>query len=115
MVRARHKLAAILLLSWASVDICVPKLCAIDRQENLPVNAAVETSKSTSADAASIPQQKHKGDGPVDDDCFCCSSHVAPATHYALAETTLSTPAVLFLIETHTEDWVPLLYHPPRS
>ena len=109
-----RKIAAILILSWAALDICVPNLCAADSQFNLPESASSSTPSKLSL-KTHPPTDDNRSNPSAEDDCFCCSSHVAPAPHFALSESLTATPADLSVAETHTDDWAPFLYHPPRS
>ena len=110
-----HKVAAILILLWAAIDICVPNLCAADSQFDFPGSASSSAPKTPSVKAVHPPGQGSRGYPSTEDDCFCCSSHVAPAPHFALSALVTATPVDSFVAETHTEDWTPFLYHPPRS
>ena len=110
-----HKVAAIMILSWAVIDICVPNLCAADSRVDLPETVSSNVGNTASLKATNPPTQDERGNSIAEDDCFCCSSHVAPAPHFALSESVTATPADLFAAETHTDDWTPFLYHPPRS
>jgi len=110
-----HKVAAILILSWAAIDICVPTLCAADSQFDPPGSVSSSAPNTPSVKAAHPPVQGSRGYSSAEDDCFCCSSHVAPAPRFTHSELVPATPVDSFVAETHTEDWEPFLYHPPRS
>ena len=125
MFRTWHKVVVILILSWAAVDDCVPGFCLADGPPSSPITDSSRVSRSSQvSSSASVANsvvanngsQQNKSDkdsGP--DDCFCCSTHVTPSPHFTLSESLETTPAVVFVAESHTENWTRLLYHPPRS
>lgn len=106
-----RKLVAITFLVWVLADLLVPGVC----------NAEAVNAPDGIASAASVTAVTNSGPSPqrsaptAEEDCFCCCSHVSPAT----------VPAVVTLENTR-RDWPPLqveaprelsfsLYHPPRS
>lgn len=110
-----RKIAAMVILSWAVLDICVPSVCAADGQLSPPQGISASAPTTLSLRSAPSPGQGTRDSSAVEDDCFCCSSHVAPAPPFVLASTVRATPLEVSLSERPTEEWTPLLYHPPRS
>ena len=110
-----RKITAILILSWAAVEICVPNVCAAENQVNFPSGAPLDAPKTQSIKATQSPVQSNGDCTLFDDDCFCCSTHVAPSPHFSLSGSLMATRLDSFVAETHTEEWTLLLYHPPRN
>jgi hypothetical protein len=105
---------ALVILTWALLDLSVPGLCR--GEQAIPSTSTTAVALSFSAP---VPQSDHVSrlvsDETTDDDCWCCSSHVVPAPRF---EVTLLLPlereeATLF--ERPTQGWSLPLYHPPRS
>ena len=105
---------ALLILCWALLDLSVPGLCPGERD-----SSQVPETPSFLIASSSVSMAAISGQAPVapdvDDDCWCCSSHVAPSSQFELA--TLSTvdrkDAPLF--ESPSQGWSQLPYRPPRS
>ena len=105
---------ALVILTWALLDLSVPGLCP--GEQEIP---STSTAAFVSSFVASVPHSIRVS-GPVsdqttDDDCWCCSSHVAPAPRF---EATLLSPLEreeATLSERPSQGWSLPLYHPPRS
>jgi len=106
-----RKLVAITFLVWVLADLLVPGVCKAEAV-GLPDGTAPAASVNAAANTGSSEQSPTQS---AEEDCFCCCSHVSPAT----------VPAVVTLENTR-QDWPPLqveaprelsfsLYHPPRS
>jgi hypothetical protein len=105
---------ALVILTWALLDISVPGLCPGEQETSPTSTAAMALSLG-----ASVPPSIQMN-GPVsgqtnDDNCWCCSSHVVPAPRF---EVTLLSPLEredFTLSERPSQGWSLPLYHPPRS
>ncbi len=105
---------ALVILTWALLDLSVPGLCPGEQKIPSTSMAAVALSF-----VASVPQgiqvSRPVSDQTPDDDCWCCSSHVVPAPRF---EVTLLSPLEhqeVTLSERPSQGWSLPLYHPPRS
>ena len=115
MFRTWHKVVVILILSWAVIDNCVPGFCPADSPPGAPISNSSVVVSSPPVAAKNVAQPNNLGYSPFEDDCFCCSTHVAPSPHFTLSRSLAATRVIVLVAESHTEDWTPLLYHPPRS
>lgn len=111
MRQSWRKLVVITFLVWVLADLLVPGICNAE-VVNLPDGGGPAASVTAVANSGTSSQRPAPA---AEEDCFCCCSHVTPAT----------VPAVVTLENTH-QDWPPLqvgaprelsfsLYHPPRS
>ena len=99
-----------LFLAWTAVDLTVPSLCALDREQD----PALIYSSDARVDVAPTPHSTTPAPVHVDD-CFCCSHCVNMTAIHALASLSLGrtdTPL--------PADRMPLAagyppYHPPRA
>jgi hypothetical protein len=108
------RVVALVILCWALLDLCVPGICPGERDSSwAPETSGFVIAHSPLSMAGTSAPSPVAPD--VDDDCWCCSSHVAPAPHFELA--TLATvdleDAPLF--ENPSQGWSQLPYRPPRS
>lgn len=113
-------LAAFLLL-WALADLGVPGLCKSDNDrspEVQPVAALVNASQTGPQD---VMQKAGKGSGQhdsstLDEDCFCCCSHIVPSAHFQLPAIAASVPALsIYHFEQVTASAPPLTNPSPRT
>ena len=103
-----RKTVAVLVLAWALGDLTVPGLC----QTDFPNFGAA---KSTSISAQSTVFHQQQSQSAVEDDCFCCCTHVAPTIPVAMTGLAIAVAEwPPFLIEKPRAS-SSSLYHPPRS
>lgn len=117
----RKGLTAFFLL-WTLADLSVPGLCRTDndRSQDLQVpsyaadNASGPRQPSASV-TARIPSPRPQGSPSLDEDCFCCCSHIVPALHFQVPAISESAPVLtVYHFNCVTTSALPL-YHPPRS
>ena len=117
-------------LLWTLADLSVPGLCRTDydrpQDSQVPAYVRDNASASASPDAsvarrpssavtAGVPAQKQQGPPSLDEDCFCCCSHIVPALHFQLPAISESAPVLtIYHFNSVTASALPL-YHPPRS
>lgn len=114
---------ALVIVSWALMDLTVPGLCptelgALESKTSLPLvlssaEARQYTTFPTPLFATTSPASSNEQ--AVDDDCWCCSSHVAPATRFQSSELGILSYLDLSVLENSSTGWRPPLYLPPRS
>ena len=99
-----------LFLAWTVIDLAVPRLCALDREQApVPIHSSAARIDVPSAPLGTTPTPVHV------DDCFCCS--------HCVNVTGIHAPASLALARTEPPlptAWMPLTdgypqYHPPRA
>lgn len=103
-----HKVAALVLLLWAVVDLCVPALCQADSQF-FPVQ---QQSSNISLDQSKDSQSNSPA---TDDDCFCCSSHVSPTPHFDLLVMALTQTGAVPEPTIRLLEFAEPHYQPPRA
>lgn len=112
-------LAAFLLL-WAIADLSVPGLCKSDNDRSPDVQPVVASVNASQAGPQDVIRKAVRGSGQqgtstLDEDCFCCCSHIVPAPHFQLPAIAASLPALtVYHFEQVTASTAPP-YHPPRS
>ena len=96
------------LLAWAAVDLGVPSVCALDR-ENRPAALSAHVVTVPLGDDASPNQPGHI------DDCFCCSHcvNVSPLTAVLAPFVGGTLVALLPISSPHSAGYPS--YHPPRA
>jgi hypothetical protein len=65
------KVMALVLLLWTAVDLCVPMVCPSEDQSVEFASTAGMQDQASRAIHAKSPIS-----GDIDDDCFCCCSHI---------------------------------------
>lgn len=108
MPRSWRRFAALFLLLWAAVDICVPSLCEADSDLFLPQQAQQTAVNHAEKGGPPAPL-------PADDDCFCCSSHVSPTPHFELSAVIEKQPVFAVVPVIRLLDFSEPHYHPPRA
>ena len=103
-----RKTVAVLVLAWALGDLSVPGLC----QTDFPDFGAAQ---STSISAQSTVSHRQQSQSAVEDDCFCCCTHVAPATPVAVAAAAVAVADWPEYVTEGPRQFSSSLYHPPRS
>jgi hypothetical protein len=114
---------ALAIVTWAMMDLTVPGLCPTELgtlQSGTPLSSELATKDTehptTAPQLISASITPSSGDHrSLDDDCWCCSSHVAPAPRFQatnLATLSYQTPPVF---ENLSTGWRFPLYLPPRS
>ena len=105
---------ALAILTWAVLDLSVPGLCP--GEQAIPPTSTVAVALSFAGSGPhNIQPSGPASDKTIDDDCWCCSSHVVPAPRF---KATLPTPLErdeTTLAERAAHGWSLPLYHPPRS
>jgi hypothetical protein len=105
---------ALLILCWALLDLSVPGLCPGEGNSSQAPETSDSLIASFSVSIAEISAQSPAAPD-VDDDCWCCSPHVAPASHFELATLAPVDLKDIPLFENPSQGWSQLLYRPPRS
>jgi hypothetical protein len=100
------------ILLWAVCDLTVPGLCSTE-EENLP-SVAVETIV-VSATLQAADAQPHSQQAALENDCWCCCSHIAPTAQSQITVLTRTTLAQTPISENPSQGWLALPYHPPRA
>ena len=103
-----RKFVAVFVLIWALGDLSVPGLCQTDLAD---FGGLQPTSVSAQRNASHQQQSQTSGE----DDCFCCCSHVAPATPVALSEGAIALADWPEYVIEKPREFSSSLYHPPRS
>ncbi len=108
MVRKWHKTVALFILLWAVLDLAVPSLCqAEDDFSFIPRQSSAVMSNSSS--------QSQPTSGATVDDCFCCSSHVAPTSQFNLLATAVREEDPAPDPVVHLLQYAESHYRPPRA
>lgn len=112
---------AIFFLLFTAVDLATPHLCA---EEMGLLLASVETSLSPpvepdtttalSIGVASYPQEESPTPREVNEDCFCCCSHIIPSLHFAVASLVIKPVISEPIISSLPTPPPHKLFHPPR-
>lgn len=86
--------AAIFLLAFAFFDLTVvdifsPQLCG-DEQVSLSLTGPVDSTEEVACEAGTSKTHDPQPDqdshqSPIDEDCFCCCSHIIPSPHVNVA------------------------------
>ena len=109
---------ALVILVWALFDLSVPGLCTTEEellpggatvQQEYVLASTVQTPRIQSAAAVPIDQN------PLENDCWCCCSHVVPPPHFEMSVISSFTYDEALVFERPSLGWPPLLYHPPRG
>jgi len=110
---------AAFIVLWAMMDLTVPGVCQSDDLEatlasTLSVHQAVPVS-GTNAISDTPTDNSPAQDRPGPEDCFCCSSHIAPSAVFHV-----SALALFMAIERpysigSPHDFSSFLYHPPEA
>lgn len=111
MSQSWRKLVAITFLVWVLADLLVPGVCKAETV-TLPDGSA----PAASVTSVASPGSSQQATAPAgEEDCFCCCSHVSPASAPAIV-TFAITPQVLSPLQVEApRDLAFSLYHPPRS
>ena len=104
----------LVILTWALLDLSVPGLCP--GEQELPL---ASTGVQAMPPAVSAVHVQAGGPGSdqtlLDDDCWCCSSHVVPAPHFEVTVLAQVDREEIIPLESSSQGWPLTLYHPPRS
>lgn len=103
-----RKFVALFVLIWALGDLSMPGLCRTD----LPDFGAPQ---STSVSAQPSVSHQQQSQSSVEDDCFCCCPHVAPASPVSLSATAITLADWPAYVTEKPREFSSSLYHPPRS
>jgi len=115
-----RRLIAGFIVLWAMMDLTVPGVCQSDDLEATLASAlsvthiaapATGTSGISNTSNDSIPDQDQSGP----EDCFCCSSHIAPTAvfHVSALVSFMGIERPYSIGSPH--NFSPFLYHPPKA
>lgn len=103
-----RKFVTVFMLIWALADLSVPGVCKIDVPDLAnPQSLSVSVQPSVS--------QHQQSQTSVEDDCFCCCSHVAPTNAVALADVAIAVTDWPPYVTEKPREFSTSLYRPPRS
>ncbi len=114
---------AIFLLAFAFFDLAVvdlfsPQLCG-DKQVSHSVTGPVNSTEEGAGESGAIKTQDSQPDqdshqSPIDEDCFCCCSHIIPSPHVNVMA--LNCPPQPDALAITSLPLAPLrgAFHPPR-
>jgi len=114
----RRFIAGFIVL-WAMMDLTVPGVCQSDDLEATLATSlsAHKASPITGTDAVSAAPSNNSADQdqPGPEDCFCCSSHIAPTAvfHINALISFIGIERPCSIGSPH--DFSPFLYHPPKA
>jgi hypothetical protein len=115
-----RKLMAAFIVFWAMMDMTVPGVCQSDDFEatlasSLSVIYKAAPVGGTSAIAHTPSDNSTDQDQPGAEDCFCCSSHIAPTAvfHVSAFVSFMGIERPYSIGSPH--DFSPFLYHPPKA
>lgn len=114
-----RKFTAAFIVFWAMMDLTVPGVCQSDDLEatlasSLSVHQAAPvggTNATSDTPTDNSPAQDHPGP----EDCFCCSSHVAPTAVFHASSLVAFTDIERPYSIGSPQDFSPFLYHPPKA
>jgi hypothetical protein len=101
------KFAAICLLLWAALDLCVPQNCLA---EKILLPATTQYAVLGSSQDGQVPLSDHQ-----DGDCFCCCMHVAISPQFQAHELTPISFHAIPVYLSQSDGSGRLLSPPPRS
>lgn len=104
-----RKFVAVFVLIWALGDLSVPGLC----QTDLPDFGAPQAT-SVSAQS-SVSNHEQQSQSSVEDDCFCCCTHIAPSSPVVLSTLPIALADWPVYVTERPREFSASLYHPPRS
>ena len=114
---------ALVIVTWALMDLTVPGLCPTElgpRESKTPLSSGLSTADAARQTVATplisaTTSPTSSDEQPVDDDCWCCSSHVAPVPRFESTELAAVKYVNLPVFENPSTGWRSPLYLPPRS
>jgi hypothetical protein len=118
MLSRWRKLLAAFIVLWAMMDLTVPGVCQSDDLETSLASAlAVMHTAAPAAGVSGVSNtpSDNNPDRPGPEDCFCCSSHIAPTSvfHVTVLYSFLAFQQPYSLGSPH--DFSPFFYHPPKA
>ncbi len=111
MRQSWHKFVAITFLVWVLADLLVPGVC---NAEAVTLPDGVAPAASVTAVGKAGPSQQPPAP-TVEEDCFCCCSHVSPTSIPAIVTFENAQQEWPLLRVEAPKDLVFSFYHPPRS
>ena len=116
-----HRWFAVLLFIFAfadlSADLTSPQLCC-EGIGNLVISSAASAQYINGATAFIIADDfKHEqssDSSDIEEDCFCCCSHILPSVHFDVAVLEIKPPASLPANATLPTAPPQKPFHPPR-
>jgi len=112
-----HRWFAILLFIFAfadlSADLMSPQPCC-EEISDLVISSAASTQASAFVAADDFGHDQSSDPLNIEEDCFCCCSHILPGVHFDVAVLDIKPPASLL-----TNTFLPTpppqkTFHPPR-
>lgn len=107
MPRKGQRLVALFLLLWAFADLGVQGICQTDGTLPLP-----QASAGLSASSESSGQRQATR---IDDDCFCCCSHIFFSPHFELSVPLVEQQELSLFLGREPEIYLATPSLPPRS
>jgi hypothetical protein len=114
-----QKLVVLPILLWALLDLSVPGLCSdeylLPSTQTSQDLSAGERVNSQVISALASPDSTPSTSNTIEEDCWCCCSHIVPARPanlVTLATLNLEAPPAP---ENPSQGWSLPLYHPPRA
>jgi hypothetical protein len=114
---------AIFLLAFAFFDLAVvdmfsPQLCG-DEQVPLSLTGPADSSEEVAGESGTINTHDSRPDqdshqSPIDEDCFCCCSHIIPSPHMNVAASNCPPPPGASAITSFPLAPPRDTFHPPR-
>lgn len=115
-VSSRRLIAGFIVL-WAMMDLTVPGVCQSDDLEATLATAlsAHQASAGTNGVSTTPTDNVPDQDQPGPEDCFCCSSHIAPTAvfHVNVQISAIGIERPYSIGSPH--DFSSFLYHPPKA
>src|SRR2546422_3702748 len=96
MFRTWHKVVVILILSWAVIGAPGGLSARQKPGTQLSISNSSVVVSSPPVAAKNVAQPNNLGYSPFEDDCFCCSTHVAPSPHFTLSRSLSRYPRDCF-------------------
>lgn len=120
--RVFQRATALLLLTlsfadMAIIDVFLPELCEREGAIVAVADAIIASNKDNAKHLTDASDTKnHESSSPlaVDEDCFCCCSHILPTSHFNFPALSIRSEQVISVM-TFLPTSPPLqLYRPPR-
>lgn len=110
---------AAFIVFWAMMDMTVPGVCQSDDFEATLASSLSVIYKAAPVGGTSVantPSDKSPDqDQPGPEDCFCCSSHIAPTAVFRVSAFVSFMGIKRPYSIGSPLDFSPFLYHPPKA
>ena len=103
-----RKFVTLFMLIWALADLSVPGLCQTDFQD-------FRAPQAISVSAQSTVSHQQQSQSSVEDDCFCCCSHIVASNPVALNALSTGIADWPTYVVAKPREYSSSLYRPPRS